>query len=154
MRNLFLIVALILPFAARGAEAPRTIDMTTIITDMHGRAIPDGSQAIPLIGVDGKPVIGPDAKPETDCSKCGPLTLGTVVASALFTDRKDEPYLPSLDKGKRGALALRIVDDKAVVLTATQVAEIIRLLGIWSPLIVARALPLIDPATDIGEAAH
>lgn len=134
MKRLIL-AALLLSVPAFAAEAPRTIDMTTVITDLHGKPLPDGSKA---------------TADDPKCEKCAPLTLGTVVASALLAERKDEPNLSTVDKAKRGVLAMRIVDDKAAVLTAPQVSEIERLLNAWSLLVVARALPLIDPATDLS----
>ena len=133
MKYLFFGFAL-LASSAIAAEAPH-IDMMTVITDLHGKPIPDGSQATPA---------------DPQCQKCSPLTLGVVVATALLTDRKDEPNLSALDKAKRGLLAMRIVNDKAAALTAPQISEIERLLNVWPPLIVARALPLIDPATDLS----
>jgi hypothetical protein len=122
------------------AEAPKpyTIDMTTVLKDLKGAPIPDSSQAVS--------VPGPDGKPTMDCSKCGPLTLGDVVASALLMDRRDEPNLSTIDKAKRGYLAEKILGNKAVTLTGPQVTEIEKLLSAWPPLIVNDALPLIDPA--------
>lgn len=123
------------PVMAAEVPAPRTIDMTTVITDIHGKPIPDGSQ-----------ITSDDPR----CEKCTPLTLGTVVASSLLADRKDEPNLSTVDKAKRGTLAMRLIDDKEAVLTPPQITEIERLMTIWTPLVVARALPMIDPATDIS----
>lgn len=134
MKRIFFALSL-LATPAFAAEAPRTIDMTTVITDLHGKPLPDGTQV---------------TADDPQCTKCSPLTLGVVVASALLADRKDEPNLSAIDKAKRGALALRILNEKAAVLTATQASEITRLLTVWTPLVVARALPLIDPATDIS----
>lgn len=134
MKRLILVYPLLV-VPALAAEAPRTIDMTTVITDLHGKPIPDGTQ-----------VTSADPK----CENCTALTLGMVAATALLAERKDEPNLSAIDKAKRGVLAMKIVDDKAVVLTAPQVSEIERLLNVWPPLIVAKALPLIDPATDLS----
>lgn len=136
-RQLILLSSLLFCAPAFATEAPaaRTIDMTTVITDLHGKPVPDGTQVTP---------------DDPKCEKCAPLTLGTVIANALLADRRDEPNLSAIDKAKRGVLAMRIVDDTAAVLTAPQVSEIERLLNIWSPLVVARALPLIDPATDLS----
>lgn len=132
-----LVVAALIASAPAFADTPvRTIDMTTVITDMHGKAIPDATQA---------------TADDSKCDKCGPLTLGTVVATALLADRKDEPNLATVDKAKRGALAVRILDDRAAVLTATQIAEVVRLLNIWSGLVVARAVPLLDPNIDLSD---
>lgn len=134
MKRLIL-TSLLLTAPALAAESPRTIDMTTVITDLRGKPIPDGTQ-----------VTSADPK----CDNCTALTLGMVAATALLADRKDEPNLTAVDKAKRGVLAMKILGDKAAVLTAPQVSEIERLLNVWPPLIVAKALPLIDPATDLS----
>ena len=137
MRALILAALLILPLAAKAqtAPSPRTVDMTTVLTDLHGKPIPDGTQAT-------------IADPQ--CAKCGPLTLGTAVALALLTDRgRDEPGLSAIDKAKRGVLAMRLLDASAAVLTAAEAAEIIKLSSILSPMVEMRLVPLIDPAVDL-----
>lgn len=133
MRRLILAFSL---FAAPALAAPpATIDMTAPILDQHGKPAPDTSQVTP---------------DDPKCEKCSPLTLGTVVSTALLTDRgRDEPNLSSIDKAKRGVLALRVLDNNAATLNAKELADVVRLLSIWPPLIVARALPLIDPNQDI-----
>jgi hypothetical protein len=136
------LAALVIACTPALAQTPlpaRTVDMTTVLVDMNGAPLSDGS----------KVVIGPDGK--ADCSKCGSLTLGAAVATALLTDRRDEQNLPAIDKAKRGALALKIMDDKASVLNPVQIEEIKRLLVIWSPLVLTRALPLIDPTVKLDE---
>jgi hypothetical protein len=138
MKQLILASLLLAASSALAAEppAPRTIDMTAVITDMHGKPLPDGAQA---------------SADDPRCEKCAPLTLGAVIASALLADRKDEPGVSTIEKAKRGSLAMRVIDDKAAVLNASQVADITRLLSVWSPLIIARAMPLIDPAVKLDE---
>lgn len=121
-------------FAASALADPRPIDMTTVLMGPDGVPLKDGAMG---------------AADDPTCSRCGPLTLGRVVATALLTDRKDETGLSTLDKAKRGALALRLLDDKAAVLTSAQITEIVRLLNLWAPVVVARALPLLDPNLDL-----
>jgi hypothetical protein len=120
------------PDAAR-PDGHHTIDMMTVMTDIHGKPIIDFSQVTPA---------------DPKCEKCGPLTLGTVVASALLTDKPAGPgqlTMSAIDKAKHGILAMQLLDNKAAVLSAAEASEIIALLNVWSPLVVARAVPLIDP---------
>lgn len=136
IRAIALAAALLAPLAARAADPPRTIDMTTVLTDQKGRPIPDATMA---------------TAEDPACGKCGPLTLGAAVATALLTDRKDEPNLSSLDKAKRATLALRVVDNKAATLTAKETADIVRLMNIWGSIVVVRALPVLDPNLDLSD---
>lgn len=133
MRRLILAFSL---FATPALAAPpATIDMTAPILDQHGKPAPDTSQVTP---------------DDPKCEKCGPLTLGTVVSTALLTDRgRDEPNLSSIEKARRGVLALRVLDNNAAALNAKELADVVRLVAIWPPLICARAVPMLDPNQDI-----
>jgi hypothetical protein len=122
--------------AAFAAEPARSIDMTTILLDQKGKPIPDATQLTP---------------DDPACAKCGPLTLGSAIATALLTERKDEPNVSSLDKARRAALALRLIDDKAATLTAKQTADIVRLMNLWGGIVVVRVLPILDPALDLSD---
>lgn len=135
MNRRLVLAALLLALSAAAPDGARTIDMTAVI-----------------VGTDGKPLLDTTKQMPDDpkCDKCGSLTLGSVVAAALLADRKDEPSITAVEKAKRGVLALRLLDDKAATLTATQIADITRLLSVWPPLVVARALPLLDPAVDLS----
>ncbi len=135
MRFLLAAALIILPLAAWASE-PRPIDMTVVLMDAMGKPIVDSSK-----------VTAEDPK----CEKCGPLTLGAAVAAALLVDRRDEPNISALEKAKRGLLALKIMDDKGAVLTAGQIADITKLMAIWPPIVVARALPLLDPNIDLSK---
>lgn len=117
--------------------APRTIDMTTVLTDQKGKPIADAT------------LVTPD---DPNCSKCAPLTLGAAVATALLSERRDEPVLtPSIEKAKRAALAMRLLDNPAALLTAKETADIIRLMNIWGPIVVLRALSILDPNLDVSD---
>lgn len=116
-------------------SAQRTIDMTTVIVDIAGKPVIDTTRATP---------------DDPNCTKCGPLTLGTVVAASLLAERKEETNLSTVDKAKRGALAVKVMDNKAAVLTSAQIAEILKLMSIWSTLVVTRAVPLLDPNIDLS----
>ncbi len=140
MRSLIFAAALVLlPIAAlaQAASMPaHTVDMTT-----------------PLHDVDGKPLKDPAAHDPDDptCAKCPPLTVGDVVARALFNvPGSDDPHAKA-DPQKlwaRGALAMRIQKDKTAVLTAPEIAMIEELVGRGypSPLLIMQVFPLLDPA--------
>jgi hypothetical protein len=115
---------------------PRVIDMTVVLTDLRGKPIVDTTQA---------------TVEDPQCARCGPLTLGTAVALALLTERKDEPNLSAVDKAKRGILAMRLLDNKAATLTGPETALIDRLVSVLSPMVVARVIPLIDPTVDLSK---
>ena len=130
-----LIVALLILASPAFAEEPRTIDMTVVLKDAAGKPIADMTQSTPE---------------DPQCAKCCHLTLGRAAATALLVERqKEEPNLAAVDKAKRGALALYITDNPAAKLTAAQIAEIVRLMNIWPPLIVVRSIPLLDPNIDL-----
>lgn len=135
MNTRFVLAALLLSLSAAAPEAPRTIDMTAVINGTDGQPLKDTTKQLP---------------DDPKCDNCGSLTLGSVVAAALLMDRKDEPNLSSVDKAKRGVLALRLLDDKTATLTAPQIADITRLMNIWPAIVVARALPMLDPAVDLS----
>ena len=130
-------LALLLPllFAMPAWADQRPIDMTTV-----------------LMGADGKPITDTTKLTADDprCEKCGPMTLGTVVGMALLLDRKEDAQMDPIAKARRGALALQIMDNKAAVLSAAQIAEITKLMSVWPPLVLARALPLLDPNLNLA----
>lgn len=134
MIRLALALMLVFPLATLAADPPRTIDMTEVLTDQKGKPIPDATMA---------------SAEDPRCDKCAPLTLGAAVATALLTDRKEEPNLSSVDKARRATLGLRLLDNKAAVLNAKETADIVRLMNVWGSIVVVRALPLLDPNLDL-----
>jgi hypothetical protein len=122
--------------AAGAAEAPRTVDMTQVVLDQKGDPVPDATQQTP---------------DDPRCTKCGPLTLGAAIAVVLLIDHKDEPNINSLEKAKRAALATKILGNKEAVLTPQQVTEITKLMNIWTPIVISRVLPAIDPTVDLSK---
>ena len=127
---------LLMPVSAWAADpAPRPIDMTAV-----------------LMGADGKPMVDTTRVTPDDpkCERCGSLTLGTVVSMALLVDRKEDTTMDPVAKARRGILALSIMNNKTAVLTASQVAEITKLMSVWPPLVLARALPLLDPNLNLA----
>jgi len=134
MKKIVLTAAILLAALPAMAQAPRAIDMTIVLPDLHGKPLIDYAQR---------------TADDPDCKKCGGLTLGEVVATALLTERKDEPNVTAVEKAKRGALAIKLVNNPAAVLTAAETSEIIPLLNVWMPLVVADAIAILDPALDI-----
>ena len=102
-----------------------------------------------LLDAKGKPLPNPSGQTSEDprCTKCDPLRLGDVVAYALFADgpRQDRVPLSSIEKARRGALALRVMDDPKAKLTAADLDMIVKSLDVWAPLVVVRAIALLDP---------
>lgn len=142
MRNAHFLAAVFVIFSvsqATMAEPPagRTIDMTVVLLDQNSKPIPDQSQATVA---------------DPRCEKCAPLTLGAAVAFALLSDHRDERPIPdALEKARRGALALSLLDNKSATLSADKTAKIIKLMDIWGPIVIVRAVPLLDPDALKGE---
>jgi hypothetical protein len=106
------------------------IDFTTVLTDLDG--------ATPLKDV--YPLNEPDQAKHPD------LTLGLAAAHALTFDGRDDQSSGD-EKRHRGDLAIRIVKAKDIKLEAEDVATIKKMMPkIWSPLVIARSWPLLDPA--------
>ena len=134
MRRFVLLLPLLIASHA-WADGPRPIDMTTVLN-----------------GADGKPMVDSTKMTADDprCDHCPPMTLGTVVSMALLVDRKEDAQMDPVAKARRGALGLSVIDNKSAVLTSAQIAEITRLMSVWPPLVLARALPLIDPNLNLA----
>jgi hypothetical protein len=108
----------------------RTIDMTTVLNDEHGKPLKDAG--------------GQDLKADPTCEKCPLLTLGHAIANVLFAPDKDAS---GQELWGRGELASRIKDDKTATLTADEIAKIKTLLAkdYPAPVIIMQAYPLLDP---------
>ncbi len=89
---------------------------------------------------------------ETKDVKC--LTLGDAVFHALVSSYTDEQSsISGEEKFKRGKLALAVQGKKNVNLTSEDTVMVKRLIGkLYSPLIVAQAYAMLDPATESGGA--
>jgi hypothetical protein len=124
----FLLLAFLAGPAFADAPPARAIDMTVVLTDIQGGPVWD------------RPQSEPGARK---------VTLGYAIATALLADHQGEQNLGAVEKAKRAALALRIVDEKAAVLTATEAADIVRLSNVLSAIVVLRVVQAVDPATDL-----
>jgi hypothetical protein len=113
-------------------KAPASVDMTTLLHDMTGKPFPDPTAATPA---------------DPGCAKCGPLTLGTAIAVSLCGSQPgDLPSETSLAKAVRCTLGMSLMGNTKAVVTASQVVTIEGHLGNWSPGVIARIIPLIDPS--------
>lgn len=75
------------------------------------------------------------------------LTLGIVCARALAGAYRDDENLPGETKLKRGQLALKIFEaTEPITLKSDEITLAKDLLAkLYSPLIIARAWPMLDP---------
>ena len=143
MRHLTLLAALLVsasPVLAQ-VQPPRTIDMTTPLHNESGEPLKDAnSNTTTHIGPDGKFVLD-----DPKCDKCPVLTVGRLVANALFNVPEKDAKPDEL--WARGALAERIRDDKAAALTADEIAKIEKLVAVGypSPMIIMQVFPVLDP---------
>jgi hypothetical protein len=94
----------------------------------------------------GRPVMAPADAPGLDNRAPVPLTLGYVCLFALQLMAPGED-IPLAAKVERFKLAVRLARGGDVSLTAEDVALLKRLIGkAWAPLVVGRALEVLDPA--------
>lgn len=115
---------------------------------------------------DGKTLI-PDTLSSEPKAKCGEreggpcLTLGSAIFHALLQPFPDEvqpapgtPALSGEDKFKRGALAMKIMDQKQYNFTAPELEVVKKVLGkMYSALIIVQAYRAIDPTMKDPELA-
>lgn len=107
----------------------------------------------PAMAIDwSAPVLSPDGKPIADCEvdhpDCGKIaTLGKIASTALFMQFPDEQSITGEEKFRRGALAMRIMDDKDYPLQAEDILRVKTAVAKgYSPLIVLRVWTAIDPS--------
>ena len=90
-----------------------------------------------ILDLNGKPVVD-DGKE---------VTLGDVAVRALMSLAQDEQSLAGEEKFKRFALAMRLKDGGEVAVSAEDIAMLKKLIGkLYTPLVVGRAFPLLDPS--------
>lgn len=125
--KLFLVALLLFPLNALADDkpAPIVIDMTTVLTDLSGKPIPDPTR--------------PDCK---DCQ----LTLGVAIEWALCSDTKETANDNATIKFRNCSLGERLHEDKTATLGGPQLAVVEDRIKMWPPQVVSRILPLIDPA--------
>jgi hypothetical protein len=131
-RAKFLLGSAFLLFAstAFAADAPHKIDFTVILLDADNE--PMQECAAPERAADGV------------CKEKRTITLGAVAMRALTAP---EQGISGEDSLKRGQLALGVYRSPGAELTAEEIALIKKQVAkFYSPLVVARAFPLLDPA--------
>jgi hypothetical protein len=123
----YLIVLLMLASSASAA------DFSANILDLNGQPFADDFKC------------PADATGKRPCQDYA--TLGVIATRALLATLPDEQNLSGEEKFKRFALAMKIKDGGNVALNAEDIALLKKLVGkVYSPLIVGRAFPLLDPA--------
>jgi len=92
-----------------------------------------------------KPILGLNGKPIVDNNAGGDLTLATVCSRSLIAS--DTPKNAE-EKFRRGRLAIKISDSKVPLDLKVEDISLIKevVSEIWSPLVIARAFPLLDEA--------
>ena len=131
MKTLAVVIALSLTVPVL-AEEPHKINFTSVLTDQDDQAMTECAD-------------NPAPKTDAECKVRHPVTLGMVVLRALVMP---EQGLAPEESLKRGQLALSVYKAEAAVLTAEDTALIKKQMAkVYSPLITARAIPILDPAT-------
>jgi hypothetical protein len=126
----YLIVLLMLASSASAA------DFSANILDLNGQPFADDFKC------------PADATGKRPCQDYA--TLGVIATRALLATLPDEQNLSGEEKFKRFALAMKIKDGGNVALNAEDIALLKKLVGkVYSPLIVGRAFPLLDPAEKV-----
>jgi len=89
-----------------------------------------------------EPILGLDGNPIPDNNTGGDLTLGMVCSRSLIASDVEDAD----EKMKRGSLAIKIYDsEEPMALKVEEVSLLKEVVSkMWSPLIVARAFPLLD----------
>jgi hypothetical protein len=130
IKSIVLVLFILTCTAAFAADVPRKIDFTQVLLD------PDGQPLTDCIKV--------DEANQNKCIKTKELTLGDVAMQALNVPERDISYT---DANKRGQLGLSVYKSTEAVLTSDEITLIKKQLAKrWSPIVVARAIVLLDPA--------
>jgi hypothetical protein len=121
-----------------------------VLFAMWGGAVQAADFSAKILDMDGRPFVD-DVRCPADTAgkrKCeDEVTLASIAVRALMANFPDEQNLPGEDKFKRFALAMKIKDGGEVAVSAEDVSLLKRLIGkLYTPLVVGRAFPLLDPA--------
>lgn len=99
------------------------IDFSKVLLDLKGEPLMEGAP--------------PNEKP---------ITLSSILCTALLAQYPDEQSLSGKEKAKRFQIALKIVDGGEQDVSVDDVAEMKKLIGKgFGPLIVGRAYEMLDP---------
>lgn len=128
--SLFVFVSLAHGTAFAG-DTPRKIDFTQLLLDADDHPFAECVKA--------------DPADKTKCAEEKQLTLGYVALQALNSPEQNITYS---EAAKRGQLGLMVYRSNGAELTADEITLIkTQLPKRWSPLVVARAVPLLDPVS-------
>ena len=152
MRHIALAAALLAPLAAQAQAVPpappKVFDMTLSLTGLDGKTIiPDMAGA---------------TRDDPNCSKCAPLTLGSVVERALLSPLPGDAPAPAAGVSAqpqplssaqttqgfaRIALALRLHDSNQAKLSEKELALVVKRIeaGFPNSLIAFRAVQILAP---------
>jgi hypothetical protein len=141
MRKLLFVATLLAPIAVNAQTAPppkpHTINMTTILKDENGRPLIDQFEAV--TDTTKNP-------PSSDCSKCGPLTIGHAIYHSLLASLPQEQSVTAEQRWARGMLAERVKDSTDATLTANEVTVIKKVVGeLYGTNVLLQIYPLLDP---------
>jgi hypothetical protein len=120
---------------------PGTVDMTIVLKDEYGNPIKDN--------------FGVDSAKDPRCEECKPLTAGHAISHSLFiplTDARGQDNETAEQKWANAALAMRIRDNPAAILSAAEVKRIEEHIGkTTGAIIIMQIFPLIDPNAKVPE---
>lgn len=129
MRNALIMIMFMIAAAPASAAG---IDFSHVLVDETGNPAKD---------------LFSQKKDDQECDRCPVLTLGLAAAHALMMQMPDERDLDPLQKWARGALAMRLHNDKEDSLLAEEIATIKKQIGkVYGPVIIMQAFPLLDPS--------
>ncbi len=128
------------------------VDFSLVLLDLRGDPILDESVHGPRDPVT-KQFTGPRActmdEYKAKPNECDALTLGAAAANALLWNDPDDSKIDEKEKRRRGNLADRVYHGGKFDLGVDDLALIKRLLSkLYGNLVVSRAIPLLDPATE------
>ncbi len=131
MKFLLALLIALMSSAAVADDAPRKIDFSQVLLDPDGKPLTECVKSDPV--------------DRTKCLEEKTMTLGWASMQALNVPEQNMVYTEAT---KRGDLGLKVYQSHGVVLTSDEITLIkTQLAKRYSPLVVARAVPLLDPAS-------
>ena len=103
----------------------------------------------PVLDETGKPYkdISQATKDDPNCEKCGPISLGTVIARSLGSRQQGDERLSFDEIVKRGMLAIDVQGNMSMHLNRDQINMIEKaVVASFGSIVVARVAQTIDPA--------
>ena len=110
------------------------IDMTVVLTDERGQPMKN------LFGLDPS---DPDVKAKIDAAP--DLTLGHLLAHALFQSYTDEPHLSGGAKWARGVLGMKVMSESSVIFNSDELGVVKRLVERFGVGVIFCVMPVLFP---------